>query len=225
MRIQRCLLAIEPSGVSDPSCTDSSLGRDTEPGIKACLRPSPALRWCGGHECTGLKINIRQAAKCGSKLIMAGSVVRLPANLTEAESNCSVQHNVPDNVLKRRCILGKTYSGWMSGFKTYYFYLPHWMSFIKRCVYGLCKMYLYIYNTWLVTLKPKHVNFKWILMFQFINLKMCSYVIVIDKHFNIWRVHIQSCINDAVSLRDRQTLNSNNVAVSSHAEEVHLLLR
>lgn len=44
MRIQRCLLEIEPSGVSYPSFTDSSPGQDTEPGIKACLVPIPALR-------------------------------------------------------------------------------------------------------------------------------------------------------------------------------------
>lgn len=42
MRIQRCLLEIKPSGVSYPSCADSSLRQDTEPGIKACLVPSPA---------------------------------------------------------------------------------------------------------------------------------------------------------------------------------------
>lgn len=42
--MRRCLLEIKPSGVSDPSCTDSRLGRDTEPGIRACLGPSPALR-------------------------------------------------------------------------------------------------------------------------------------------------------------------------------------
>lgn len=49
MRIQRFLLEIEPSGVSDSSHTDSSLGQDTEPDIKACLGLSLTLRcrWSG----------------------------------------------------------------------------------------------------------------------------------------------------------------------------------
>lgn len=44
MRFQRCLFEIEPSGASDQSFTDSSLRQETEPGIKACLGPSPAFR-------------------------------------------------------------------------------------------------------------------------------------------------------------------------------------
>lgn len=52
MRIQRFLLEIEPSGVSDSSCTDSSLGRDTESGIKASSGPSSAPG-ASGHECKG----------------------------------------------------------------------------------------------------------------------------------------------------------------------------
>ena len=39
MRIRRCLLEIEPSGVSDPSCGDSSLRGDCQAGSKPFLGP------------------------------------------------------------------------------------------------------------------------------------------------------------------------------------------